>query len=87
MTTFDALKSAALPYPVGINVSVFQDDGKWNNYSAWFKRTNADLRSLSVARITLGHWEGTDDPAYTAEEWVRKSAQLVAQYPNCIFVY
>ena len=82
-----AAKKPCLPYPVGINVRVFRDDGRWDQYSAWWKRASHELRSLQVANITLGHWEGTDEPAYTADEWAAKADRLVEQYPDCIFVY
>ena len=79
--------SAALPYPTTINLKVFQDDGQWQNYRAWFMRSSEQLTRLAVADITLGHYEGSDEPAYTAKEWRRKADQLVAQYPGCVFVY
>lgn len=77
----------ALPYPIGIKINVFKDDGNWGNYRAWFMRTDADLRNLSVVTITLAHFEGEDEPAYTAAEWANKAARLVEQYPDCIFIY
>ena len=78
---------AALPYPISINMTVFRDDGQWGNYRAWFLRPVQQLERLAVAKITLGHFEGSDEPAYTAEQWRRKSDQLVVQYPGCVFVY
>jgi hypothetical protein len=80
-------RTPALPYPIGINVVVYKDDGNWDNYRQWFLRTQAQLEKLFVARITLSHYEGIEEPAYTHAEWVRKSASLVEKYPNCIFVY
>lgn len=77
----------ALPYPTSINMTVFRDDGQWGNYRAWFLRSVEQLERLAVAKITLGHFEGSDEPAYTAEQWRRKADQLVAQYPGCVFVY
>ena len=83
-----ATKTSAfsLPYPVGINVKVFRDDGNWG-VSPWFVRSNHVLRSLHVANITLAHYEGEGEPAYTAEEWARKSREIVEKYPNCVFIY
>ena len=78
---------AALPYPIGINVLVFRDDGNWHLYRSWFLRTQNQIETLFVARITLGHIEGTDEPAYSHREWIAKSEQLVEEYPNCVFVY
>ena len=82
-----ATTKPALPYPIGIKINVFKDDGNWGNYRAWFMRTNADLRNLSVATITLAHFEGEDEPAYTHAEWCDKADRLLAQYPDCIFIY
>lgn len=81
------MKTAALPYPVGINFIVFKDDGNWDKYRQWFLRTQQQIQSLFVAKITLGHYEGTDEPAYSHSEWVAKSKQIVADYPDCVFVY
>jgi len=76
-----------LPFPNSINVLVFRDDGNWDNYRAWFLRTQKQIETLSVARITLGHIEGTDEPAYSSLEWAIKADGLIAQYPDCVFVY
>ena len=78
---------AALPYPIGINVLVFRDDGNWHLYRSWFLRTQNQIETLFVARITLGHIEGTDEPAYSHREWIAKSEQLVEEYPDCVFIY
>ena len=78
---------AALPYPIGINVLVFRDDGNWHLYRSWFLRTQNQIETLFVARITLGHYEGTDEPAYSHREWIAKSEQLVEEYPDCVFIY
>ncbi len=80
-------ETPALPYPIGIEISVFKDDGQWDKYSRWFMRPMHQVTALSVAKITLAHYEGEDEPAYSHSEWCRKSAQLVEQYPDCIFVY
>lgn len=76
----------ALPYPIGIQISVFRDDGQWN-YPKWWMRPVHQQLALQVARIALAHYEGSEDPAYTAAEWASKSEALVEQYPDCIFVY
>lgn len=81
------IQKAALPFPLGITMQVFRDDGKWDEYSAWFKRSSMDLRDLFVAKITLGHYDGSDEPAYSHSEWVRKADQLVTEYPGCVFIY
>lgn len=81
------MQKAVLPYPLGINMQVFQDDGNWGNYRAWFLRTHEQLQRLFVAKITLGHYEGTGDPAYSYREWIAKSQQIVDAYPQCVFVY
>ena len=83
----NATKQAALPFPTTINMLVFKDDGNWGNYPAWFLRKHGQIEDLLVTRITLGHYEGSDEPAYTHESWCRKSAQLVMDYPGCVFVY
>ena len=83
----NASNVACLPYPTGINVKVFKDDGNWEAYRSWWMRPSSKLRELTVAEITLSHFEGEDEPAYSHAEWVRKSKQLVEKYPNCIFVY
>lgn len=80
-------KQSALPFPIGLNVLVFKDDGNWHKYRSWFLRTQKQIEDLFVARITLGHYEGSDEPDYDHESWCRKSDQLVSQYPGCIFVY
>ena len=76
-----------LPYPIGINIQVFRDDGNWQKYRAWFLRTHAQIEELFVARITLAHFEDSEDPAYSHSEWCRKAESLVDDYPNCIFIY
>jgi hypothetical protein len=81
------MTQAHLPYPIGINLIVFKDDGNWDKYRAWFLRTQKQIETLFVAWITLGHYEGSDEPDYDYESWCRKSEQLVTQYPGCIFVY
>jgi hypothetical protein len=81
------MTTAALPYPIGINVLVFRDDGQWDNYRQWFLRTQKQIEELLVARITLGHYTDTDEPAYSHSDWVRKASELVATYPDCVFVY
>jgi len=81
------MTDAVLPYPTSINIAVFQDDGQWGKYRAWFLRSSEQLQNLAVAKITLGHFEGTCEPAYTAEQWRMKAAELVAAYPSCVFVY
>ena len=78
---------SALPHPIGLNVLVYKDDGQWGNYRAWFLRTQEQLNRLFVARITLAHFEGEDEPCYSSKEWRSKSSQLLAQYPQCVFVY
>jgi hypothetical protein len=78
---------AALPYPIGLNILVYKDDGQWGNYHAWFLRTHEQLKRLFVAKITLAHFEGEDEPCYSFSEWCRKSNQLLGAYPECIFVY
>ena len=77
----------ALPFPNGINLQVFRDDGKWDNYTKWFMRTHKQINELFVAKITLAHYEGQDEVAYDSAEWVVKSNQLVEDYPNCVFIY
>lgn len=81
------MKTAQLPYPIGLGVTVYKDDGQWDQYRAWFLRTQEQLKRLFMAQITLAHYEGEDEPCYTYDEWCRKSEQLVMQYPDCIFVY
>lgn len=80
-------KQAALALPVGLDVLVFKDDGNWDKYRSWFMRSTDQLEDLFVARITLGHYEGSDEPDYDHNSWCRKSEQLVKRYPGCIFVY
>ena len=77
----------ALPYPVGINISVFRDDGEWDKYTKWFMRPMHEVVSLAVCKITLAHYEGDETPAYTHDEWCEKAESLVTEYPDCIFVY
>ena len=77
----------ALPYPIGLNVLVYKDDGRWVNYRAWFLRTQEQLNRLFVAKITLAHFEGDDSPCYSFDEWCKKADQLLEMYPDCIFVY
>lgn len=77
-----------LPYPIGIHISVYRDDGKWENYRRWFQRN--DLPQLAVAKVTLRHTideKGEAEPAYTAKEWEQKAASLQVEFPNCVFVY
>ena len=79
--------TATLPHPIGINIVVYKDDGNWDQYRAWFLRTQRQLNDLFVAKVVLAHYEGSDEPDYSHLDWCRKSAQLVQQYPGCIFVY
>ena len=81
------MQKPRLPFPIGIKLQVFKDDGNWDNYRAWFLRTQEQLQRLFVANITLGHYEGTDEPAYSHREWIAKSQQLVDTYPDCVFIY
>ena len=83
------MKNSALPFPLGVKLQVYRDDGQWDNYRAWFLRPVAVLHSLLVTRITLGHYvtESGPEPAYSPDEWHRKAEQLVADYPDCVFVY
>lgn len=80
----------SLPYPIDVEMTVYEDDGQWEG-KRWFKRSDSDLQSLFTVKIKLGHYKdrktGERTPAYTSEEWDRKSAALVEQYPNHIFVY
>lgn len=76
----------ALPYPLSLTIDVYKDDGGFEG-TRWFMRPQHILRELFVARITLRHIEGDDEPYYTAAEWSAKADRLVAQYPNCIFIY
>ena len=76
----------ALRYPVGIDMTVYKDDGGWG-LCPWFMRSNNSLATLFVERYVLAHLEGTDDPEFTAEQWATESAQLVERHPGCIFVY
>lgn len=87
MQMASGISDFALPFPTGIKMSVFKDDGQWDQYRAWFMRSHADLQRLIVAKITLGHWEDTEEPAYTAEEWRVKSEKLLKDFPDCVFVY
>lgn len=75
----------ALPYPNKLTVQVFHDDGNWP--TQWFMRPIHEIRELFRAKIVLAHYDGEEQPAYTVEQWRQKSEQLVAQYPDCIFVY
>lgn len=77
----------ALPFPIGITITVYRDDGNWDRYSSWLMRPHHHLRDLFVARITLGHPEGSDEPDYDSRSWGEKAKQLIAEFPNCVFVY
>ena len=82
--------TASLPYPIGINLTVYRDDEEWDKYPRWFSRPSHQLAELFVARITLGHYrdeEGNTEPAYTYPEWCEKADQLLTEYPGCLFVY
>ena len=81
------MRQAALPFPLGIKLRVFRDDGNWDNYSAWFMRTHKQIEDLFVAGITLGHYEGSEEPAYDHHEWCDKADRLLRDYPGCVFVY
>lgn len=85
--TKTAARKPALPYPIGITINVFRDDGRWDEYSAWFMRSNRDLIDLAVVKITLAHYEGEDEPAFSHDEWCDESERLVAEYPDCLFIY
>tara|TARA_R110002110_G_scaffold13929_10_gene66184 strand:- start:1306 stop:1578 length:273 start_codon:yes stop_codon:yes gene_type:complete len=76
-----------LPYPNSLNITVYSDDGKWEDYEKHFMRSSSDLQKLFVSSIILAHYEGEDDPDYSLAEWDKKSAELLKTYPNCIFVY
>lgn len=76
----------AIPYPTGTHITVFRDDGKWGDMP-WWRRGAAELKSLLVCRITLAHYDGEDEPAYSWSEWVEEADQLVREYPDCVFVY
>lgn len=82
------MSTPALPYPLSTDIHVFQDDGLWPNYRAWFMRRDVDLHRLHVVDIKLAHYDcDPDEPIYTSEEWARKADELVAAYPDCIFIY
>lgn len=81
------MTAPSLPYPIGIQLSVFRDDGNWSQYRKWWMRPVHQQIALQIARITLAHYDGSEDPAYTADEWAAKADALVEQYPSCVFVY
>lgn len=81
------IRQPALPYPIGITINVFRDDGRWGEYRAWFMRSDRDLRALAVAKITLAHFDDEDEPAFSHDEWCDESERLVAEYPDCLFIY
>jgi hypothetical protein len=81
------MKRPELPFPIGVKILVFKDDGNWHRYRSWFLRTQKQIETLFVARVTLAHYEGLDEPDYDYQSWCRKASQLVAQYPGCVFVY
>ena len=85
MTNATATKPV-LPYPQSLRIKVFKDDGKWD-FGPWFMRSHHILDSLYVATITLAHYEGSEEPCYTAAEWAAKADKLTAQYPDCVFIY
>lgn len=76
----------ALPYPIGIKIDVYRDDGKWDEMR-WWERASHVLKSLAVCRITLAHYDGEDEPCYTVDEWGVKADELVQKHPGCVFVY
>lgn len=80
-------RTPALKYPTGLTMTIFKDDGRWSEYRAWFMRTDSDLRTLHLTRLTLAHYEGDDEPAYTHEQWCDKADRLLDEYPNCVFIY
>ena len=94
MTTATETKTAALPHPIGINMTVYRDDSNWDKYSRWFMRPMHQIRDLFVAKITLAHYVDSEgepinggEPAYSHDEWCDKADRLLAEYPGCIFVY
>lgn len=76
----------ALPYPRGLTIHVYEDDGGFEG-TRWFMRAQHVLNALYRATITLAHYEGEEEPCYTAAEWCRKADSLLEQYPNCVFIY
>ena len=86
-STQTTTQTPALPYPIGINVTVYRDDSKWSEYRAWFLRSPSVLNELFVARITLSHFVESAEPTYTAAQWADKAERLVAEFPDCVFIY
>ena len=81
------MTTACLPYPIGLEITVYKDDGQWDQSSKWFMRAMHQIVELFVAKITLRHIEGEDEPCYSDAEWAAKAAQLVETYPGCLFIY
>jgi len=79
--------SAVLPYPRKLTLDVYRDDARWSQYPDWFRRPSQQLNELFVARITLAHRLDSNEPDYSYAEWCEKSARLIAEYPDCVFVY
>jgi hypothetical protein len=69
-------------YPIGNCVRIYQDDGKWEQYSAWFQRTSADLQRLHIATYDLP----TDDQGdcCVSRDWWD---HLVAEHLTDILIY
>ena len=86
MTGNTVVETPALAYPIGSIIHVYKDDGKWDNYPAWFLRSNQDLRNLFVCSYDLPTDED-GDVDYSLRQWEKVSQQLVNDHPDCLFIY
>lgn len=80
------VSSSVLPYAVSSSISVYKDDGNWDDYSAWFMRSDQDLNNLFVCNYQLPTDED-GDVDYSRFSWEKFSQKLVEDHPDCLFIY
>ena len=87
------IKTPVLPYPKSTSIKVYSDDGKWDNYSAWFMRRQKDLLELYIITYNLrtvaydSDRPDDQDVDLTIKEWSELADDLMRDHPNCLFIY
>lgn len=73
-----------MPRPTcSTSVKVFRDDAQWSRFEKYWMRRLDEIRELYVATYDLA----TDSDGDYCGDWEADSAWLVAQHPDCLFVY
>jgi hypothetical protein len=86
MTDNTISEMPALKYPVSSTIRVYKNDGKWDNYSAWFLRSDRDLENLFVCGYGLPVDED-GDVDFSIFDWKSFSQKIINDHPGCLFIY